>query len=45
MLDIARLEKLRFVVTGGRERVRTEKDLVHRACWMVKSSISGLGVL
>ena len=38
VLEIARLENLRCVVTGGLERVSMENDRVERVGWMVNSS-------
>ena len=38
VMDMARLENMRWEVTGGREMVRQDDDRVERVGWMVKSS-------
>ena len=38
VMDMARLENMRWDVTGVRERVRQDDDRVERVGWMVKSS-------
>jgi len=39
VMDMARLENMRWEVTGGRERVRQDDDRVERVGRMVKSSV------
>jgi len=39
VMDMARLENLKRVVTGGRERARQEEHRVERDSWMVRSSL------
>src|SRR6218665_381063 len=39
VLDMARLENMRWEVTGGRERVRQDDDRVERVGRMVNSSV------
>jgi len=43
VMDMARLENMRWEVTGGRERVRQDDDRVERVGWMVKSSRKYVG--
>ena len=38
VMDMARLENMKWEVIGGRQRVRQEEDRVERLCLMVKSS-------